>query len=80
MRTKKSGPRFFKITKTKLLLTVIFFALIMYLAGVPVDLIQENNLSIEVLPSVVVLTLLEIIIGYIIACIVVFLFHKHRRR
>jgi len=80
MKTKKSGPGFFRVTKIKLFLTVIFFALIMYLAGIPIDFILENNLSRDVLRSVIVLTLLELIISYIITCIVVFLFHKHRRR
>ena len=80
MKTKKSGPRFFRLTKIKLLLIVMFFALIVYLAGIPVKIVPEVTLSVANLPAVIVLLLLELFISYIVACIVVFLFHKHWNR
>jgi hypothetical protein len=80
MKVKKIKRSFFKFTKVKLFLIVVFFALIVYLAGIPVRIVPEVTLSVENLPSVIILILLELIISYIIACIVVFLFHKHRGR
>jgi len=80
VKTEKIKVSFFRLTKVKLLLIIVFFALIVYLAGIPVRIVPEVTLSIKSLPSVIILILLELIISYIIACIVVFLFHKHWRR
>ena len=80
MKARKIKSGFFRITKIKLLLLVIFFALIVYLAGIPVKIVPEVTLSVENLPAVIILLLLELFISYLIACILVFLFYQHWRR
>jgi hypothetical protein len=89
--------KIFQFTKSKVLLTLIFFVIIFYLVGIPVenpcffpncvktasfqkpDFLFSGNLELVEWVQFVMLVVSEVIISYMISCLIVYLHKKHKR-